>query len=628
MSLSMKPRVARRLPIGAELQPDEGAHFRVWAPDRARVAVVIEGRATPLNAEDGGYFSGSVAEAREGTRYQFKLDDDDLLLPDPASRYQPEGPHGPSAIVDPSRFAWTDHGWRGGALEGQVLYELHVGTFTREGTLRAAAEQLTELKALGVTMIELMPLAEFPGRFGWGYDGVDWFAPTRLYGVPDDLRAFVDRAHGIGLGVMLDVVYNHWGPDGNYLKLFAKDYFTDKHANEWGEAINFDGPNAGPVREMVIANVQYWIDEFRIDGFRLDATQQIFDSSPDHIVSALTRRAHETAAARQRQCLVMAENEKQEAWLMRVPGTAAMDAMWNDDFHHTAVVALTGRREAYYTDYRGTPQELLSAAKWGFLYQGQHYSWQKHNRGEPALDIAPARYVCFIENHDQVANSARGWRLHQQTSPGRFRAMSGLLLLLPGTPLLFQGQEFASSKPFLFFADHQGELGAAVGKGRAKFLSQFARYAQPAVQTLLDDPSDPRTFEVCKLDFSERETHAGVYRLHRDLLRLRRETPAFCSQRPRALDGAVIGPEALLLRCFHDEGDRLLLLNLGTDLTLGSCSDPLIAPPAGHDWRVIWSSDDPQYGGDGTPPFDASQVRLPAHVLLVLAPHVRHDPHA
>jgi maltooligosyltrehalose trehalohydrolase len=319
---------------------------------------------------------------------------------------------------------------------------------------------------------------------------------------------------------------------------------------------------------------------------------------------------------------------------MRVPGAAAMDAMWNDDFHHSAVVALTGRREAYYTDYRGTPQELLSAAKWGFLFQGQHYSWQKHNRGEPALDIAPARYVCFIENHDQVANSARGWRLHQQTSPGRFRAMSGLLLLLPGTPLLFQGQEFASSKPFLFFADHQGELGAAVGKGRAKFLSQFARYAQAAVQTLLDDPSDARTFEICKVDFSERETHAGVYRLHRDLLRLRRETPAFCSQcRPsdggrRALDGAVIGPEALLLRFFHDEGDRLLLLNLGTDLTLGSCSDPLIAPPAGHDWRVIWSSDDPQYGGDGTPPFDARQVRLPAHVLLVLSPHVRHDPHA
>jgi maltooligosyltrehalose trehalohydrolase len=692
-------RAVRRLPVGAEPQTDGGVHFRVWARDRSRVAVVIDGRATPLVAEGAesgaeaagaeGYFSGIVAEAREGTRYQFRLDDDDLLLPDPASRWQPDGPHGPSVVVDPRRFAWTDRGWRGCGLEGQVLYEMHVGTFTREGTLRAAMEQLAELKALGITVIELMPVAEFPGRFGWGYDGVDWFAPTRLYGVPDDLRAFVDRAHALGLGVMLDVVYNHFGPDGNYLKLFARDYFTDRYANEWGEAINYDGPHSGPVREFVLANVQYWIDEFHLDGFRLDATQQIFDASQDHILAALTRRARETARERQCECLVIAENEKQEAWLMRAPGAAraadaagaaaGMDALWNDDLHHSAVVALTGRHEAYYSDFRGTPQELLSCAKWGFLFQGQHYAWQKTPRGEPALDCAPAQFVCFIENHDQVANSARGWRLHQQTSPGRFRAMTGLLLLLPGTPLLFQGQEFASSRPFLFFADHQGDLGRAVREGRADFLSQFKRYAQPEVRALLDDPADPRTFETCKLDFAERELHAGVYRLHRDLLRLRRETPAFRSQgrpskpphplvvnagassapavrvvgelsateaarRPEALhdephrreierrqaigglDGAVLGPEALLLRFFHEEGDRLVLLNLGADLPLGSCSDPLIAPPAGQEWRLIWSSDDPQYGGDGTPPFDAQQLVLPAHALLVLAPVARERP--
>jgi maltooligosyltrehalose trehalohydrolase len=636
-------RAVRRLPVGAEPQTDGGVHFRVWARDRSRVAVVIDGRATPLVAEGAGdeagaegYFSGIVAEAREGTRYQFRLDDDDLLLPDPASRWQPDGPHGPSVVVDPRRFAWTDRAWRGCGLEGQVLYEMHVGTFTREGTLRAAMEELAELKALGITVIELMPVAEFPGRFGWGYDGVDWFAPTRLYGVPDDLRAFVDRAHALGLGVMLDVVYNHFGPDGNYLKLFARDYFTDRYANEWGEAINYDGPHSGPVREFVLANVQYWIDEFHLDGFRLDATQQIFDASQDHILAALTRRARETARERQCECLVIAENEKQEAWLMRAPGAAraadaagaaaGMDALWNDDLHHSAVVALTGRREAYYSDFRGTPQELLSCAKWGFLFQGQHYAWQKQPRGEPALDCAPAQFVCFIENHDQVANSARGWRLHQQTSPGRFRAMTGLLLLLPGTPLLFQGQEFASSRPFLFFADHQGDLGRAVREGRADFLSQFKRYAQPEVRALLDDPADPRTFETCKLDFAERELHAGVYRLHRDLLRLRRETPAFRTQQPRALDGAVVGPEALLLRFFHEEGDRLVLLNLGADLPLGSCSDPLIAPPAGQEWRLIWSSDDPQYGGDGTPPFDAQQLVLPAHALLVLAPVARERP--
>jgi maltooligosyltrehalose trehalohydrolase len=622
---------ARRLPIGAELIAERGGvHFRVWAPARARVAVVIDGKETPLAAEvdagagggagAGGYFSGIVPDAREGTRYQFRLDDDEKLFADPASRWQPEGPHGPSVVVDPTRFAWTDRDWRGCTLDGQVLYELHVGTFTREGTLRAAAAQLEELRSLGITIIELMPVAEFPGRFGWGYDGVDWFAPTRLYGEPDDLRAFIDRAHALGLGVILDVVYNHFGPDGNYLTQFSPDYFTDRYGNEWGAAINFDGPNSGPVREFVLANVHYWIDEFHVDGYRLDATQQIFDASPpsSHILTELTRTARAAAAASGRRCVLMAENEAQHAWLMRPHdvGGAGLDAMWNDDFHHSAVVALTGRAEAYYSDFRGTPQELLSAAKWGFLYQGQHYAWQKKSRGEPALDCAPAQFVIFLENHDQVANSARGWRVHQQTSPGRFRAMTALTLLLPGTPLLFQGQEFASSKPFLFFADHQGDLGKAVRNGRADFLSQFKRYADPEVRAMLADPSDPRTFEACKLDFAEREAHHGIYDLHRDLLRLRRETPAFRG-RP---DGAVLGPEALLLRFFHRDGDRLVLMNLGPELRLGSCSDPLMAPPGGHSWQVVWSSDYPRYGGDGSLPFEPADPRLPPHALLVLAP--------
>jgi maltooligosyltrehalose trehalohydrolase len=644
--------VTRRLPIGAEPQPDGGVHFRVWAPARRRVAVVIEGHATLLAAEGepypergpgraagaradaegtstgAGYFSGIVPEAREGTRYQFRLDDEELLLPDPASRWQPEGPHGPSVVIDPARFAWTDRAWRGCPLEGQVLYEMHIGTFTREGTLRAAAGQLAELKDLGITLIELMPLAEFPGRFGWGYDGVNWFAPTRLYGEPDDLRAFVDRAHALGLGVILDVVYNHFGPDGNYLSQFSRDYLTDRYGNEWGTAINFDGPNSGPVREFVLANVQYWIEEFHIDGYRLDATQQIFDASEDHILTALARTARQAARAGDRRCLLMAENEAQDAWLMRAPAArgAGLDAMWNDDYHHSAVAAVTGRREAYYSDSRGTPQELLSCAKWGFLFQGQYYAWQKKVRGEPALDCAPAQFVVFLENHDQVANSARGWRLHQQTSPGRFRAMTGFTLLLPGTPLLFQGQEFASSKPFLFFADHEGDLGKAVRKGRGEFLSQFTRYAQPDAQALLDNPGDPHTFDICKLDFEERTQHAGIYRLHRDLLQLRRETPAFRAQHPRGVDGAVLGPEALLLRFFHAEGDRLLLLNLGADLRCESCSDPLIAPPAGHDWHIVWSSDDPRYGGDGTSPLDPALLRLPAHALLVLAPIARERP--
>jgi maltooligosyltrehalose trehalohydrolase len=268
-----------------------------------------------LDAEEGGYFSGYLPEATDGTRYRYQLDGAEIY-PDPVARFQPEGPHGPSQVVDPSRFRWTDGNWRGTPLPGQVLYEMHVGTFTREGTWEAAGRELEELAGAGITVIEVMPVAEFPGRFGWGYDGVDLFAPTRLYGEPDDFRRFVDRAHTVGLGVILDVVYNHIGPDGNYLKQFATDYFTDRYQNEWGEALNFDGPNSGPVREFFLANAVYWVDEFHIDGLRLDATQQIFDNSPEHILAAITRRVRE--AAKERATLIVAENEEQHiSWYNR-----------------------------------------------------------------------------------------------------------------------------------------------------------------------------------------------------------------------------------------------------------------------------------------------------------------------
>lgn len=627
-------QVSRRLPVGAEIQPGGGVHFRVWAPDRRAVAVVIDGRLTPLTRESDGYFSGLIADAGDGTRYQFRLDEDAYLRPDVASRYQPEGPHGPSEVIDPTRFRWTDAEWPGCPLEGQVLYELHIGTFTPEGTWRAAAERLPLLRDLGVTVLEVMPIAEFPGTFGWGYDGVDWFAPTRLYGHPEDCRAFVDRAHALGLGVILDVVYNHFGPDGNYGRDFGRAYFSDRYHNEWGDPLNFDGPDAHGMRELVLANVQYWIEEFHVDGYRLDATQQIFDASDDHIVAALARRVRD--AGGRRRTLLFAENETQHARLMRPPNPAdptrggyGLDALWNDDFHHCAVVALTGRREAYYRDYRESARELLACAKWGFLYQGQYYPWQKQPRGTPALDCAPAQFVTFIENHDQVANSARGERLHQRTSPGRFRAMTALLLLMPGTPLLFQGQEFASSKPFLFFADHQGQLRDDVRKGRARFLSQFPSIAEPSAQAQLLDPGDPDVFRRCVLDWNEQVTHAPVWQLHRDLLTLRRETAAFRAQAPAwgqtaaGLDGVAFGDHALVLRFFADGDDRLVVLNLGTDLPLDAPSDPLLAPPDGTDWHIVWSSEDPAYGGGGTPPFDPRDWRLTGESLIVLAPRTR-----
>jgi maltooligosyltrehalose trehalohydrolase len=621
----------RRLPIGAEVLADGSVHFRVWAPRRREVAVVLEGGTAggeerpliaPLQSEGNDYFSGRVLQARPGTLYRYRLDGEATAYPDPASRFQPQGPHGPSEVIDPSVFPWADQHWQGCGLEGQVIYEMHLGTFTREGTYEAATRQFPALADLGITVVEIMPVAEFPGRFGWGYDGVDLFAPTRLYGRPDDLRRFVDRAHAAGLGVILDVVYNHVGPDGNYLKEFSKDYFTDRYKNEWGEAINFDGPDAGPVREFFLANAGYWIDEFHFDGLRLDATQQIFDRSGEHILAAITRRAWEKA--RGRATLLVAENEPQEVKLVRPldQGGYGLDGLWNDDFHHSATVILSGHNEAYYTDYLGTPQEFISVAKWGYLYQGQRFKWQKKRRGTPTFGLKPATFITFIQNHDQVANSARGLRCHLLASPGRYRAMTALMLLLPGTPMLFQGQEFTASSPFVFFADHNKELARLVRTGRAKFLSQCLSIAQPEMQALLPDPGDPSTFERCKLDFSERARHGEAYALHHDLLRLRRNDPVFRTARIHGLDGAVLGREAFVLRYFGGpDGDRLLMVNFGRDLLLDPAPEPLLAPPEGKRWKTLWSSEDPRYGGQGTPPPETEENwRLPGQAAVVLRP--------
>ncbi len=620
----------RRLPIGAEPIDRELAHLRVWAPRAKRVQVIVgHGRQavpsavpTPLDAEAGGYFSGTV-RASLGDRYQFLLDDDERRYPDPASRFQPEGVHGPSEIVDPHTFRWTDQAWTGVSLEGQVLYEMHVGTFTRAGTFAAAAEELRELARAGITVVEVMPLAEFEGRFGWGYDGVDFFAPSHLYGAPDDFRHFVDAAHSCGVAVILDVVYNHFGPVGNYVRAFSPSYFTDRYENEWGDSINFDGPDAGPVREFFIANAACWIEEFHLDGLRLDATQQIFDTSPTHILREIGVRARSAAGARS--IIIVAENEPQDTRLVRplADGGYGLDGLWNDDFHHSAMVALTGRAEAYYSDTRGEPQELISAAKYGYLFQGQHYDWQRKPRGTPAWGLGPAAFVTFLQNHDQVANSAHGLRIHQSTSPGRWRAMTALFLLMPGTPMLFQGQEFAASAPFLYFADFDADLAAAVRKGRGEFLTQFPSVVDLVRLGALADPGDPATFERCRLDLSERETHAAAYALHIDLLRLRREDTAFCLQRRGGVDGAVIAPEAFALRFFtpsHTD-DRVVIVNLGADICRGSFAEPLMAPPDGADWALRWASENPRYGGRGTPDtWPDNSWMIPGECALVLSP--------
>jgi len=563
------------------------------------VTLVVGERTLALEPEGNGYWSLD-ADATPGERYRYRVDDGERLYPDPASRFQPEGPHAASELIDASTYTWADAGWHGLPLEGQVIYELHVGTFTREGTWAAARAELQELAALGITTIELMPIAEFDGDFGWGYDGVALYAPYHRYGRPDDLRAFVDEAHRVGLAIILDVVYNHLGPSGNYLRAFSPAYFSETYDNEWGDALNFDGPDAGPVRDFFVGNAGYWIDEFHMDGLRLDATQQIFDASSRHVIAEVGAAVR--GQARGRRTFLVAENEPQLTALVRgeAAGGMGLDALWNDDFHHAAMVALTGRREAYYSDTAGTSTEFIAAAKYGYLFQGQHYSWQRHPRGTPGLDLAPAHFVAYLQNHDQVANSVYGKRMHQVSSPGRVRALTALMLLMPATPMLFQGQEFASSAPFLYFAHHEPELAAAVKRGRAEFLTQFPSARGYEQVAGLADPADPRTFLACKLDFSERAAHAPAYALHRDLLRLRRETPAFRAQQRGGVDGSVLTDQAFALRFLTGGADdRLLLVNLGADLTRASIADPLFAPLLGCDWEVEWSSDDPRYDGPG-----------------------------
>ena len=543
----------RRYPIGAELALG-GVHFRVWAPSHESLAVVIDCREFPLERDGDGYFAGLVEEARAGTLYRFGD------FPDPASRFQPEGPHGPSMVVDPA-YAWQHDNPK---LRDPVLYEMHIGTFTPEGTFRAAIEKLPLLRDTGVTLLEVMPVNEFPGRFGWGYDGVDLWAPAHLYGQPHDFRAFVDAAHGHGLGVILDVVYNHFGPDGCYVSQFSDTYFTKKYENEWGEAVNYDGDGSAGVREFVSENAAYWIDELRLDGLRLDATQTINDASGEHVIALIARRARE--AARGRRIFLVAENEPQD---VRVVTEYGLDAQWNDDWHHAARVALTHQREAYYTDYLGTANEFVAMARHGFLYQGQWYSWQKKRRGTPSGHVAPRRLVCFLQNHDQVANSADGKRIHQLGRRDDVRALTALLLLAPQTPMLFQGQEFAAPSPFLYFADHKPELAALVTKGRREFLQQFKSIT---AETPLAPPESPDTFLRSKLDWSTRDEDAVAF--HRELLRMRWPE--------EHVDGAVVRDQLFVLRWTS----HLLLVNLGDAVDIDPVDEPLLA----GDWTPSWSS--------------------------------------
>jgi len=616
----MTYNIKRRYPIGAEIISGQGVHFRIWAPDHSKVALVLEneeGHTKPhrMHKEKNGYFSILIKQAAHGTLYRYILGNSDTKLADPASRFQPQGPHGPSCVIDPY-FPWTDKKWPGIAIEGQIIYEMHIGTFTMEGTFHAAMHQLENLAQLGITVLEIMPLNEFPGHFGWGYDGVNLFSPTHLYGTPEDVKSFIDKAHKLGLAVILDVVYNHLGPEGNQMIHFAKDYLSDRYDTEWGRTINFDLSSS---REFFTTNARYWIEEYHFDGLRLDATWWMLSSTPLHILAELSQVVK--VAGKQKRTILIGENEKQDTNFLRpYDGNGyGLDALWNDDFHHNAIVRLLGKREAYYIDFLGSPQEFISSIKYGFLYQGQYCNWYKKPRGTAHFNLPPSSMVIFLENHDHVANSGQGKRIHQVSDLGNYKALTCLLLLSPNTPMLFQGQEFGSTHPFYYFADHNEHLNKLVYKGRKELLAKFPRLATKEAEKLVPDPANPWTFTQCKLDFKEREKNVHIYKLHKDLIKLRKREPHFAHTQSLKIDGAVLGDDSFLIRYFGKEnGDLMILINFGPDYDFNPAPEPLLVAGQGLDWEGIWSSESPEYGGEGTPPINDPFWKIPGHSALVL----------
>jgi maltooligosyltrehalose trehalohydrolase len=598
--------------LGAVVGP-QGVAFNVWAPAQREVALVIDGRAdVPMQPLPDGYFTATLDDVHAGHRYWFRIAQG--LRPDPASRFQPDGPFGPSMIVDPQAFTWNVREWSGARpRHRQVVYELHVGTFTTGGTWTSARDRLPDLAALGVTTLEVMPIAEFDGRFGWGYDGVFLFAPYHRYGTPDDARGFVDAAHAAGLAVILDVVYNHLGPSGNVLPDFSRSYFAD-HETEWGQGFNLDGESSGPVRHFMRENVRQWVEEYRFDGLRFDATHALVDRSATHIVRELTEHGRTVAAPRR--IYVAIENESQDTSLVRQgDNDAGPDALWNEDWHHSAFVALTGRREAYFTDYLGTAPELAAMARSKLLYQGQWYSWQKQPRGSDATWHPHAAFVCFLENHDQVANTGIGRRLHQFVDRANWRALSTLLLLGPGVPLLFQGQEAAVDQPFTYFADHKPPLSAAVRTGRLEFLSQFPSLSSAETAERLPDPADEGSFNACRLDWKTTPSAREARSLYTDLIALRHGDPVLSALGTAEVAVASAAPtlDVAIIRYTMDEEERLLVINLGRPAH-DVMNDPLFAPLPRRQWELAFCSEQVKYGGHGVDAsYDKGSWRLQAH---------------
>ena len=467
-------------------------------------------------------FETHLAGARAGDRYRLQRDDN-APWPDPCSRWQPDGVHGPSMLIDPAAFTWTDADWRGVPRHRLVIYELHVGTFTPEGTFAAAAERLADLVDLGITAVELMPVAAFPGARNWGYDGAALFAPSERYGHPDDLRALVDRAHALGLAVLLDVVYNHLGPDGAYLAAWMPTIFTDRHASPWGRGINLDGPGCAHVRRLICDNALHWLLEYHLDGLRLDATHALTDDSPEHILAQLARDV--ATHVEQQHVHLIAEDERNLDTLLHplAQGGYGMTGVLADDFHHAVRRHLAGDHEAWFADFRGSTDEIAAAVRDGWVFTGQHASHYDGPRGTSPADLPVEASVICLQNHDQVGNRAHGDRLHHQIAEAAWLAATTLLLMAPETPMLFMGQEWAASSPFLFFTDHEATLGELVVEGRRREFVRFSTFNDPEVRERIPSPQAEWTWRKSVLDWEERTLprHAHVLAETRALLAVR-----------------------------------------------------------------------------------------------------------
>jgi maltooligosyltrehalose trehalohydrolase len=592
-------------PVGAH-PVDGGTEFRVWAPASRAVDVVLygpgpEGLAS-LPPEEGGYFAAIVNGVGRGARYRYRLDGGDAF-PDPASRSQPEGVHGLSEVVDPA-FAWTDGRWRGVSLEEMVVYELHVGTATPEGTFRALVPKLDAIRDLGATAVELMPVGDFPGERNWGYDGVYPWAPARAYGGAEGLRALVDAAHERGLAVVLDVVYNHLGPEGNYLHAVTGGrFFTARHRTPWGDAVNVDGEGAEAVRGFIVGNALHWIREYHLDGLRLDATHTILDDSEIHVLRELADAVRDELPI-DRHFVLFAEDERNER-LVVTPieeGGLGIHAVWADDFHHQVRVLTAGDRDAYFADYTGSVEDLALTLRKGWIYEGQRSPNHDAPRGTPADGIPPQRFVHAIQNHDQVGNRALGERLHHQVPLPAYRAASALLLLSPYTPLLWMGQEWHASTPFLYFTDHPEELGKLVTEGRRQEFARFASFSSPETRERIPDPQAEETFTRCKLDWSERlrPPHAGVLAFYRELLALRRTHPALAERDRASFAVACIAQGVIALRRTGPRDAAVLLVaSFGGPARVDLHASFETRAPGGKPWNAWLWSEEARFGGEG-----------------------------